>query len=112
MLVGYITHVIKGSNEIHAEDGLSTKVSPTMLITRVPGPDYHQVKKLNFGDYVQMYDVKDKTSTNAPRNVGAIILYSYRNAQRGLSFISLLTEKRYIDINGQVYPQEAMCWIE
>ena len=30
------------------------------------GHDYHQVKKLNFGDYVQEYGVKCKTNMNAP----------------------------------------------
>ena len=49
----------------------------------VPGPDYHQLKKLNFRDYVHAYDLKGETNINMPRSVGAISLYLSRNTQGG-----------------------------
>ena len=45
-------------------------------ITDIAGPDYHQIKKLNFGDYIKMYDIKRRTNTNTEMIVEATLLFS------------------------------------
>ena len=73
---------------------ISTTISPMMLIRGLLGPDYHQVKKLNFGDYVQAYDERGATNTNRSRSVVTIALHPLGNTQGGLCFMSLLTGDR------------------
>jgi len=73
---------------------LSTIVSQTTLITGIPGPDYHQVKTLNFGDYVQAYDGRVATNTNRSRRLSAIALHPSGNTHEGWRFMSLLSGDR------------------
>ena len=51
-------------------------------------------KKMNFGEYVQVFNLNNITNTNEPRTTGAIVLYSSDNAQGGWYFMSLDTGKR------------------
>ena len=83
MVVGYVTHVVKGLNQSLSECGLSTIISPTTLLMGLPGPKYHQIKKLKFGDYVQVYTVKIRMYTNTARSVVSIVLYPSWNIQGG-----------------------------
>ena len=95
IIVGYMTHVIKGLNQLSTEDGISIIVSLPTLVTGVPGPDYHQIQKLNFVDYVQSYNMKGKTNTNVPRRVGPVALYRSGSARGGWYFMSLLGRGLY-----------------
>ena len=77
------------------EDGISTTMSPNTLITGIPGRTYDDIMKLNFGDYVQAYNVQGgKTNNTNARTVGAIALYPSGNQQGGWYFLSLLTGNR------------------
>ena len=53
-----------------------------------------EIKRFNFWDSVQAYDMKGNTNMNAPRSVGAIELYPSNNAQGEWYFMSLLTGER------------------
>jgi len=99
IVVGCVTHIIKGSNQLPSEYGLSTKIRPATLITGVSGPNYHQIKKLDFGDYVHTYNVKGRKNTNTTKSVGAIALYSSGNDQGSWYFMSLLTGNRIYRIH-------------
>ena len=60
----------------------------------VPSPDYYQVKKLNFGDYIQVYDISIRINMNTARILGVITLYPSGNAQGCWGFVVLLTGDR------------------
>jgi len=87
IVIGCVTQVIKGLNQLPSENGVPMTDSPKTLITglSVPDyhqlitglsvPDYHQVKKLNFGYYVQAYDGRRATNPNRSRSVCSIALH-------------------------------------
>ena len=82
MIVGCVTKTIKELNQVPAENGISNMVSPCILTTGRPSPEYLQVRKLKFGDYVQTYINKGIINTNKTRTVGAIELHPSGN-ERG-----------------------------
>ena len=94
MVMGCVTKSIKGSNQLPSTNGLSKEISPSTMITGKLGPDYNQICKLNFGDYVQAYRRNGATNTNNARSVGAIALFPSGNDQNGWYFMSLATGKR------------------
>ena len=91
MVKGCVIKSIKDLNQLPPLDGISKELSPDTLITGRPPPNFNEVNKLNFGDYVQAYKVKGATNTNKSRTVGAIALYPSGNAQGGWVFMSLAT---------------------
>ena len=77
--MGCITKTIKNLNQISSEKGTSSTSSPSNLITGRARPDYTQVTKLNFGDYVQAYLNKGKTIKNMDNTVDIIALHPSGN---------------------------------
>jgi len=86
-------HSVIRRNNLPALNGASPDISPEKLITGLPPPDYKEVIKLNFGDYVQTYEGVTKT-TNKSRYIGAIALYPSSNCTGSWYFMSLLTGKK------------------
>ena len=122
--MGCVTKSIKDLKYLPSTNGLSNEIIPSTMITGKPGPDYNQICKLNFGDYVQAYRRNGATNTNKAMSVGAIALFPSGNDQNWLYFMSLATgkiihcyqwdvlpvsedviEKRYIRWKNQSYSQ-------
>ena len=93
MIRGCLIKVVKERNNLPAENGVSRTVSPCTMIMGRPPPDYNEVIKLNFGDYVQTHNVRSRTNDNEQRTVGAIALYPTENGQGSWVFMSLVTGK-------------------
>ena len=70
-------------NQLPSTYGISTDLSPTILLTEKPSPDFLQVTKLNFGDYEHAYNVSNITNTPKSRGVGSVSLYSSGNETGG-----------------------------
>ena len=85
---------IKDLNQIPAFDGISDDINPDTMITGRSAPNFNEITKLNFGDYVQVYRIKGVTNTNKARSVGAISLYQSGNEQGGWICMSLSSGKR------------------
>ena len=49
---------VKDRNQSPPNNGISNELSPNTLVTGRPSPDFEQVVKLNFGDYVHAYNGK------------------------------------------------------
>ena len=79
MVSGCVVKTIKDLNQLPSPNGLSDELSPSTLITGLPGPDFNHINELNFGDYVQAYKSRGATNTNRARTVGAIALYQSGN---------------------------------
>ena len=62
---------VKNLNQLPLNNGISTKLNPTTLLTGKPSP----VTKLKFGDYVQAYNPSKIKNTPTSRTVGAVVLY-------------------------------------
>ena len=91
MIKGLITKRVKDLNQLPSNNGISNTLSSSTLMTGKPSPDFLEVIKLNFGDYVQAYNAKKITNNNKSRAVGAISLYPSGNEVGGWYFISLAT---------------------
>ena len=94
LVTGCVTYNIKCLNGLPADDGISETMSPNTLVTGAQCPDYGELVKLHFGDYVQVHQERRITNNNEPRSVGAIALYPSGNAQHTWHFMSLNTGKR------------------
>ena len=94
MVTGCVVKSVKDLNQLPAMDGISKEVSPDTLIVGRPAPNFDEITKLNFGDYVQAYKLKGKINTNKARTVGVIALYPSGNDQGGWYFMSLATGQR------------------
>ena len=75
MVTGCVVKAINHLNQIPALDGISDDISPDTMITGRSVPNFNEITKLNFGDYVQVYRIKGVTNTNKARCVGAIAIY-------------------------------------
>jgi len=93
MVKGAQVHSIHRRNNLPAENGVSKDLSPETLITGLPPPDYNEIVKLNFGDYVQTYEGETK-NTNKSRHIGAIALFPSPSGHGSWYFMSLLTGKK------------------
>ena len=93
MVEGAQTHSIHRRNNLPAINGVSQELSPQTLITGLPPPDYNEIVKLNFGDYVQTYEGETK-NTNKSRHIGAIALFPSPSGHGSRYFMSLLAGKR------------------
>jgi len=90
MVAGAAMHALISINQVPSPNGLSDTLSPSTLITGEPTPDYHNIIRLNFGDYVLTAPGKTKND-QSPRRIGAIALYPSKNASGGWYFMSLTT---------------------
>ena len=93
MVEGAQIHSIYRRNSLPAANGVSQTLSPETLITGLPPPDYNELIKLNFGDYVQTYE-GETSSTNKSRHIGAIALFPSPSGHGSWYFMSLLTGKK------------------
>lgn len=91
MVNGCVVKTTKDLSNIPTENGVSRERSLATMIAGRPPPDFHEVMKLNFGDYVQAHTVSNKTDSNEPITVGSIALYPSENSGGSLYFMSLLT---------------------
>ena len=76
-----------------AKLGLSTTLSPLSLVTGTGKIDCNHLT-LDFGSYVQIYNVPNPTNSMAPRTVGAIALNAVGNSKGDFYFLNLETGKR------------------
>jgi len=90
MVAGAAMHALISINQLPSNNGLSNILSPSTLITGESTPDFNNIIKLNFGDYVLTPPGKTKND-QSPRRIGAIALYPSKNASRGWYFMSLVT---------------------
>ena len=104
MIRGCLIKVVKERNNLPAENGVSRTVSPCTMIMGRPPPDYNEVIKLNFGDYVQTHNVRSRTNDNEQRTVGAIALYPTENGQGSWVFMSLVTGKEIHRYQWEILP--------
>ena len=82
---------IKNLNAFPASDGVSTTLSPSTVITGKPPMDFHNLLKIKYGDYAQVF--KETNNDMSERTVGAIALYPSSNLQSSWYFMSLATGK-------------------
>ena len=94
LVTGCVNYNLKCLNNLPADDGVSSTMSPNTLVTGAQSLDYSKLVKLHFGDYVQVHQEKNITNNNEPRSVGAIALYPSGNTQGTWYFMSLNTGKR------------------
>ena len=95
---------VKRLNNLPADEGILGTMSPNTLVTGAQCPDYSELVKLHFGDYVQVHQEKQITNNNKLRSVGAIALYPTGNAQHTWHFMSLNTGKRLHRQNWTLLP--------
>ena len=53
MVTGCVVKSVKDLNQLPPNDGISQDISPDTIIIGRPAPNFKEVNKLNFGDYVQ-----------------------------------------------------------
>ena len=72
-------------------DGASQELSPHTIVTGHGKPNYRNMK-LEYGEYVQVYD--GTTNNSKARTAGAIALYPSESEDGGYHFMSLATGKK------------------
>ena len=111
--MGCVNYNIKRLNNLPADDGISDTLSLNTLVMGAQNPDYNELVKLQFGDYVQVHQERQITNSNKPRSIGAIALYPSGNAQYTWYFMSLNTGKRLHRRNWTPLPmgEEIIVWV-
>ena len=94
LAVGCVIKVCKDENSLPAQNGVSSTTSPGTFILGTPRPDFNVMSRLNFGDYVHVFEVRKTTNSMKPRTIGAIALYPSNNGHNSWYFMSLTTGKR------------------
>ena len=61
-------------DQLPPDNGISKDLGPNIMITSRPAPNYKEMSKLIFDNYVQAYKVKRKPNTLKSRTVGALAL--------------------------------------
>jgi len=103
MVEGAQRHSIHRRNNLPSINGVSKELSPETLNTGLPPPDYNEIIKLNFGDYVQTYE-GETSNTGKARNIGAIALFFSPSGHGSWYFMSLPTGKRIHQNSWTVLP--------
>ena len=91
MVAGAAMHTLISLNQMPANNGISTTLSPSTLVTGKAIPDFNHIIKLNFGEYVLTSSGKTSSDVTSPRKIGAIALYPSNNHSGGWYFMSLTT---------------------
>ena len=73
MVEGCVTSATMSLNNLPSLDDVSKRLSPASMIVGRAAPDFNTISKLNFGDYVKVY--QGTTNTTKQRTVSAIALY-------------------------------------
>jgi Reverse transcriptase (RNA-dependent DNA polymerase) len=89
-----VKHSVTCLNQLPADDGVSTALSPNTILTGRPNPDFNHLR-LEFGLYVQIFEPTTfATNTLRSRTTGAITLTHTGNAQGDYYFMLLITGRR------------------
>jgi len=91
MVAGAAMHTLISLNQMPANNGVSTTLSPSTLVTGKATPDFNHIIKLNFGEYVLTSSGKTSSDVTSPRKIGAIALHPSNNHSGGWYFMSLTT---------------------
>ena len=92
MVEGCVYNVTTKLNDLPADNGISTDMSPRTLVTGAAPPEYKNITRITYGTYTQVFT--QKSNTQAARKVGAIALYPDGGPQGGWNFMSLDTENK------------------
>lgn len=92
MVAGLTVFATQSINALPSDSGVFTTLSPHTLITGRPNPDYDEILKLNFGDYVHT-SMGPTHNDQTGRTCGAKALYPSRNTSKGWWFMSIVTGK-------------------
>ena len=65
------------------------------IVTGAPKPDYN-ILKLQFGQYVPVFENNDPLNTNKTRTIGPLTLLLCGQNQEDYQFLSLITGKRLV----------------
>ena len=76
MAVGCLTKVYKDENQLPTQNGVSNTASPGTMILRTSRPDFNVISRLNFGDYVHVFEVRKTTNKMNPKAIRAKIFTS------------------------------------
>lgn len=90
MTIELVRHAVMILNQFPALDGVSETLSPLNIMTGRPSPDYQHMK-IDFGEYVQVFEDNDPTNTAKARSTGAIALNPTGSATGDYHFMSLTT---------------------
>jgi hypothetical protein len=93
MIKGAVNFAMNSLNQLPAFDGISTIQSPKTSVTGSPPLDNSHFK-LEFGEYILVYESNTVTNTNAPRMIDTITLHYTRNLQGSYNFMSIQSGKR------------------
>ena len=93
MIVELVGQAIRNLNQFPIKDGISNTLSPLTLMTGAPKPDFNKIK-LEFGQYVQVFEDNDPSNTTKSRSTGAITFMPVGVNQDNYYFMSLTTGKR------------------
>ena len=83
--------VLQCLNQLPDNNSVYIDMSTNSIVVGTSKPDYEEIKKLNFGDYVQAHQPSNITNDNKSRAVGAITLYPQGNLQGSWYLISFTT---------------------
>ena len=103
LIIELVRRSILVLNQFPALDGVSTTLSPLTIMTGVPLPNYTSMP-LEFGSYVQVFEMNDPTNTTKARTTGAITLNPTGNAQGSYHFMSLISGHRLSRMQWTVLP--------
>jgi hypothetical protein len=93
LLTHMVTEAVRCLNLFPRRTGISRDLSPISLVTGVAPPDYGAMR-IEFGQYVQVFEDSDPTNTPRARSLGAIAMTPTSNAQGDFYFLSLATGAR------------------
>ena len=91
LVIGCVIFVVKALNNEIGLCNLSSKYSPSTLVTGQPPKTYEEVTSLTFGEYTEVYATNQVINNNEERTISAVALYSSGNQQNGWMFMSLST---------------------
>ena len=93
MAVEMVLHAIKCRNMFPSGDGISSTISPLSIVTGAGKVEYNH-RRLEFGNYVHIFNDYPVTNTMAPRTTGAIALNSVGKSKGDYYSLNLETGKK------------------
>ena len=67
MVIGCVTHSVKGLNQLPANNGILEDQIPATLVIGAPSPNYQDITKLDFGNCILAHTARQRTNNNNPR---------------------------------------------
>ena len=87
LVTSMVTRAITNLNNIPAENGISSDISPLTIEVGRPSPDYKTLISIPFGSYAQVNENNEPRNDNQPRTTGAIALHPSGNEQDSFYFM-------------------------